>query len=143
MAGKITANRHIQGYLWKDPAENKVEVRTKESLGAALIETEYHPVQVFSDSTLLEVRLITGRSHQIRAHLASVGHPIIGDYKYGSRRINMVYKKKYRLYSQLLHAGRLEMPVMKAPFLAVSEKIFEAKMPSLMKQIIEDKEKDG
>ena len=56
---------------------------------------------------LLEVHLITGKSHQIRAHLASIGHPIIGDYKYGDRKINDKYKEQYCIKSQLLHAQRV------------------------------------
>ena len=56
--------------------------------------------------TEFEVHLMTGRSHQIRAHLASIGHPIIGDYKYGDSGVNVYFKKNARITSQLLHASR-------------------------------------
>ena len=55
--------------------------------------------------TEFEVHLMTGRSHQIRAHLASIGHPIIGDYKYGDSGVNVYFKKNARITSQLLHAS--------------------------------------
>ena len=57
--------------------------------------------------TLLEVHLITGRSHQIRAHLASIGHPVIGDTKYGNPRLNREFLKNAGVTHQLLHAYRL------------------------------------
>lgn len=140
VSGRITDSRKIRGYLWKDPVANKVCVLAKERKNAAYIETEYRPVRVFADSTLLEVRLITGRSHQIRAHLASKGHPIIGDYKYGSRSVNAFYRKRYGLQSQLLHAGRLELPALEAPFQAISGRVFQAELPKQMKRIIKEKE---
>lgn len=143
VAGQVTEPQNIRGYLKKDPVSNKVTIQAEESEGAALIETEYRPLSVFADSTLLEVRLITGRSHQIRAHLASQGHPIIGDYKYGYRRINEVYKKRYGLTGQLLHAGRLTMPALEAPFEALSERCFEAALPPLMATIIQKERKTG
>lgn len=141
VAGQVTEPQNIRGYLKKDPVGNKVQIQAEESEGAAFIETEYRPLEVFSDSTLLEVRLITGRSHQIRAHLASRGHPVIGDYKYGDRRINQAYRKRYGLCSQLLHAGRLTLPVLEAPLEAVSGRCFEAALPPLMDAILQSKRK--
>ena len=60
--------------------------------------------------TELEIHLITGRTHQIRAHLASIGHPIIGDMKYGDEKVNHDYYEAYHVTHQLLHAFRLEFP---------------------------------
>ena len=53
--------------------------------------------------TLLKVELITGKTHQIRAHLASIGHPLIGDFKYGDKKINQEMKQRFGLKDQLLH----------------------------------------
>ena len=71
------------------------------------IETEYRPLAVGNGFTELEVHLITGRSHQIRAHLSAIGHPVIGDPKYGDPAVNQRIKKELHVTSQLLHAHRL------------------------------------
>ena len=108
VCGDVSDEMLIEGYLTKDAATNKVLISDDPiSAGSAHIKTEYRPVKKLSDRTLLEVHLITGKSHQIRAHLASIGHPIIGDYKYGDRKINDKYKEQYGIKSQLLHAHRV------------------------------------
>ena len=89
------------------------------------------------------MHLITGRTHQIRAHLASQGHPIIGDYKYGNRDINEGYKKKYKLTSQLLHAYRLEFPHLTGELESLSEKHFIAPLPNLFTTILESEKHEG
>lgn len=117
VAGKVTQPQRIEGYLVKDRQTNRVTVSDSLSAGtqqsdmeAAYICTTYRPLVSNGAYTLLEVELITGRSHQIRAHLASVGHPIIGDAKYGDAGINARFRHKYGLRCQLLHARRLEFP---------------------------------
>ena len=69
----------------------------------------HRPTSPTEDISLLKVRLITGKSHQIRAHLASLGHPILGDPKYGDPRINHALKKK-GINHQLLHSNELYIP---------------------------------
>lgn len=138
--GEVKEKQYIKGYLFKDEKTNKVTVLATEKEDSLPIETEYRPIANLGDCTLLEVHLITGRTHQIRAHLASVGHPIIGDYKYGNKRINDAYKKEFGLESQLLHAYRLEFPKLEGALSKVSEKKFIAELPALFEKIIKTKQ---
>lgn len=139
--GEVQEKQYVKGYLTKHDTINKVVVSQKETKEALPIETEYEPIWTNGKCTLLEVHLITGRTHQIRAHLASLNHPIIGDYKYGNRKINDDYKQKYGLESQLLHAYRLEMPKLSQPLENISQKQFVAPLPPLFAKILEEENK--
>ena len=104
--GELGECAYIRGWLKKDETTNKVTIYKDAAnvQDAQPIETEYRPIHVKGGYTELEVHLITGRSHQIRAHLASIGHPIIGDPKYGDRKVNAYFKKECEITSQMLHA---------------------------------------
>ena len=78
--------------------------------------------------TLLKVTLITGRTHQIRAHLASIGHPIVGDMKYG--------KRQYHIHSQMLHSWKLVFPQMEEPLAHLSGKSFTAPLPGEFQKVL-------
>ncbi len=137
--GVIRESSHLNGYLIKDTHTNKVQVIQKEVPNSTRIETAFRPLCTGEDATLLEVHLITGKSHQIRAHLASAGHPLIGDHKYGSCRVNEPYQKEYGLKSQLLHAHRLLMPESEGILSYLGGHEFTAKPPALFCKICRDK----
>ena len=118
--GVIQAPAHIRGYLYKNTSTNKVTIYKDKKEEALPIETKYRPLGDNGTCTLLEVELITGRTHQIRAHLASVGHPILGDPKYGTN----TYRK-----GQLLHSFRMEFPRGEGALKGLSGRSFSAPVP--------------
>ena len=103
--------------------------------GRSRILTEYEPVDRTEGYTLLKVRLITGKTHQIRAHLASAGHPIAGDPRYGDPKDCRRLRQQTGIGSQLLHSWKLVFPQMPAPLEHVSGRSFQAPLPETFRQI--------
>lgn len=136
VSGQMDTDHEIEGYLYKEEWNNKVYIQKEPRIGASYIKTAYHTIKTNGSVTLLEVHLITGRSHQIRAHLASIGHPVIGDSKYGRQDLNHKWKVKYGLHSQLLHSRRLQMPVIEGTLCELSEREWTAPLPRQFEQII-------
>ena len=108
--GRVREDARIAGYLTKEEKNNKVSLHKEKVEGASYIETEYKVLKSSDKASLLKIRLITGKSHQIRGHLASIGHPVFGDYKYGNRDFNNQIKWKDGVNYQLLHSYELVVP---------------------------------
>ena len=137
--GRLEDSKSITGYLKKDKDSNIVTVSQKPLAQADFIHTEYEPLSYSRENyTLLKVQLITGRSHQIRAHLASIGHPIIGDFKYGDEKTNNYFKEKHGLKHQLLHSHRCVFPQLLGPLDNLSGLECEAAVPKIFDTIKRD-----
>jgi 23S rRNA pseudouridine955/2504/2580 synthase len=95
----------LHAYLRKNSKDNTVEVRDKEFAGSKNIITVYKVLKAYGqEKALLEIDLITGRTHQIRAHMAHIGHSLIGDGKYGINRDERAKGYKYQaLYAYKLY----------------------------------------
>lgn len=137
--GRIEEEQLIEGWLTKDTGRNRVSVSfrppEKKGQNQAEIRTKYRPIRIERDKTLLEVELITGKPHQIRAHLAGAGHPLLGDYKYGDRAWNEEYHQKFGVRWQLLHACRVEFPKLEAPFSDLSKRTFVSGLPDIFDRV--------
>ncbi len=86
----------LKGYIFKDAKENRVYVRPKPCPGAKTAITKYSTLKTNGEISLVECELITGRTHQIRAQMASAGHPLVGDGKYGKNADNKKYGMKHQ-----------------------------------------------
>ena len=143
VVGRMEGEGRIEGYLEKDPGTNAVAFKdTSGQMGSradhkgVYTKTVYKPLLSGEKFSLMEMELITGKTHQIRSHLASVGHPIAGDPKYGDIQTGRKIREEYGLRGQMLWCARIEFPEMKDEFAPLSHKIIRCDPPSLYRDIV-------
>lgn len=129
VSGKITeaAVRHV--YFTKDSVRNRVILTDTPSTETEEMITSFEPFSSADGFTLLKVELVTGKPHQIRAHLAYLGHPVLGDPKYGNADLNRKMKNSFGLARQMLHAAEIDFPETDERWAALSNKQFTAPVP--------------
>lgn len=133
--GRMQEAGRAEGFLYKDRAANQVEILCEKQPGSEKIITAYRPVRTGRSETLVEVELITGKSHQIRAHMASMGFPIVGDSKYGSRVQSEQRRRQYGITHQLLHAWRVVFPQFSGELACLSGREFRAPLPQSFQKL--------
>jgi len=139
VSGEVKTAQTIKGFLTKEETSNQVRLHERNVAGSMAVATEYEPISYNPqwDYSFLKVTLITGRSHQIRAHLASIGHPLVGDQKYGDLRVNEEAKKRFGVRRQMLHSFQIEFPKLQEPLSYLSGKVFTAPLPEDFRRILD------
>ena len=138
VCGHIKDKNNLSAYLAKDKNNNIVTITPSKTRDSSKVAIEYEPISYNNDFTLLKVKLLTGKTHQIRALLSYISHPILGDYKYGKRTTNDIFKNKYKLKHQLLHSYKLSLPAIEGELANLSNKNFKAETPELFTRIEND-----
>lgn len=129
--GKIEGEGHVEASIGRSRKDRKKQAVVNDGRYA---KTNYRVLKNYNGYTLIEAVLDTGRTHQIRVHMAHIGHPVVGDKLYGYK------KQKFNLDGQLLHAYELELIHPKTG----EKMVFSAPMPEDFKKIVDalDKKSD-
>ena len=127
--GELKKPLHLEGEMVKDERKNRVKVLDPSrdtSKGTKSMITDVAPLARSKGYTLLEVMILTGRTHQIRAQLAASGYPLLGDVKYGTPALNRKAKDSFGVTTQLLHAWKLRFKEIEGSLAYLSGKEFKA-----------------
>ncbi|MGL5245157.1 MAG: RluA family pseudouridine synthase [Sarcina sp.] len=135
--GKIKPGKY-EAYITKDEENNLSQVFDSPRPNTKKIAMEVNVLQTNGAYSFLELELITGRSHQLRAHLAYLGNPIIGDYKYGDNKYNSFFDNKFGLGYQFLYAYKVIFKDVPEKFSYLKNKTIAQGLPPMFKKIKRD-----
>ena len=143
--GVIEKGLSLKGYLYKDSKENRALITEEKVKDEAVpVLTDVEPVSMIKVKnvflTLVKVHLITGKPHQIRAHMMYAGHPVMGDQKYFTEE-SLKVSGDLKIKRQMLHAFRVEFPKIRGDLSYLSGKVFEAPVPDDMNRLLSHRTK--
>lgn len=133
--GNILEKGKVDVPLKKVTDKSLVKVASIKDGGKKAV-TLYEPVKNYKECCLLSLTLLTGRTHQIRVHMAYIGHPVIGDSKYGDFTLNKEFENKYHFVNQFLVANYVKFDQLDYPLTYLNGKKFEVEMDNDMFQIL-------
>lgn len=135
--GNLSDNGKIDYPLMKDNEKKMVKV-VPESKGGKPALTIYHRITNYPFGySLVEAELMTGRTHQLRVHFAAIGHPIVGDSKYGDFQVNDIFERMYGLKNQFLHASYFKFKTLEGKLSYLSGKEFTCPLPIKEQKILD------
>ncbi len=139
VAGNLEGKGILKGWLKKDTKDNRVMISDIPDAESRYVETQYDVIKSICRSgyiySLVNIKLITGRPHQIRAHMAYMGHPILGDKKYGNAK-SLEISEKFSIQRQLLQCSKLCFPVLPEPWNEISNKEIIIDLPKDMNLLL-------
>ena len=135
VAGQINEDGVVDAPLRKSFERKKMIVAPLKS-GAKQAITKYHPIKIFKDYTLLDISLLTGRTHQIRAHMSYLRHHVVGDIKYGDYKVNNIFKREFNFENQFLHAYKIKFLDINGPLNYLKNKEFSCNLPPELEEIL-------
>jgi 23S rRNA pseudouridine955/2504/2580 synthase len=121
--------------LFKDDANKMVYIARNKEEGLEAI-THYKVIDYYQNFTLLDVQIISGRTHQIRVHLKTIGHPVAGDAKYGDYPVNQWLKKTFNFEDQFLHAYQLSFGMVEGVLSPLAGKTFTSKLDGIEEELL-------
>lgn len=136
--GELQEEKREKAYIIKDEEKNRVSIASKGEEESKKIVTGVRSLKVKNGYSLVEVELVTGRTHQIRIHLSSLGYPIVGDRKYGDKNVNNQFKKEYNINNQILHSYKLEFGGLEEGLEYLNGQVFEAPFTKEFLKVEED-----
>lgn len=138
--GELKKSMHLNDLMVKDKERNIASIISankakQQNIKALSMETFVEPVKFNNGFTLVKVQIVTGRTHQIRLHMSKIGHPVIGDVKYGNKSVNAFVSHKFGLNTQLLHACELKFLIEQGTLSYLNGKIIKCDMPEDFQKI--------
>lgn len=134
--GTTSERGEINYPLIKDSNKKMVKVGTIQK-GAKPALTRFHRIKSYTCGfSLVEAELLTGRTHQLRVHFAAIGHPIVGDSKYGDFKVNENFEKLFGLKNQFLHASYFKFDKIDGVLSYLSGKEFNSSLPEKEQKIL-------